>query len=89
MASADAQIGQLEATIGPILKELDQLQEKIKSMERLEEISQQVQQLKKKLAWSWVYDVDKQLQEQILKIEKLKQRIPRCQAKIDEQTVSI
>lgn len=89
MASANTQIRELEATIGPILKELDQLQEKIKNMERLEEISQQVQQLKKKLAWSWVYDVDRQLQEQIVKVEKLNQRIPRCQAKIDEQTVSI
>ncbi|KAK4770308.1 hypothetical protein SAY87_030840 [Trapa incisa] len=86
LASADAQIRELEATIGPILKELDQLQEKIKNMERLEEISQQVQRLKKKLAWSWVYDVDRQLQEQISKIEKLNQRIPKCQAKIDEQT---
>ncbi|XP_031393668.1 structural maintenance of chromosomes protein 6B isoform X2 [Punica granatum] len=85
LVSADALIGELEATIGPILKELDQLQGKIKNMERLEEISQQLQQLKKKLAWSWVYDVDRELQEQVTKIDKLKLRVPACQAKIDEQ----
>ncbi|PKI39246.1 hypothetical protein CRG98_040375 [Punica granatum] len=89
LVSADALIGELEATIGPILKELDQLQGKIKNMERLEEISQQLQQLKKKLAWSWVYDVDRELQEQVTKIDKLKLRVPACQAKIDEQLVSI
>lgn len=57
-------------------------------MEHVEQISLQIQQLKKKLAWSWVYDVDKQIQEQCSKIEKLKDRIPTCQAKIDEQLVS-
>ncbi|KAI4383059.1 hypothetical protein MLD38_008940 [Melastoma candidum] len=83
--SADALIGELEKTIAPILKELDELQGKIKNMEHMEEISQQVQQLRKKLAWAWVYDVDRQLLEHSSKIEKLKNRIPACQTKIDEQ----
>ena len=69
-------------------KELNELQGKIKNMEHVEEIYQQVQQLKKKLAWSWVYDVDKQLLEQSVKIGKLKDRIPICRAKIDHQQVS-
>lgn len=56
-------------------------------MEHVEQMSLQVQQLKKKLAWSWVYDVDKQLEEQNIRIEKLKNRIPTCQAKIDQQLV--
>lgn len=56
-------------------------------MEHVEQISLQVQQLKKKLAWSWVYDADKKLEEQNLKIEKLKSRVPTCQAKIDKQLV--
>lgn len=56
-------------------------------MEHVEQISIQVQELKKKLAWSWVYDVDKKLEEQNVKIEKLKNRIPTCQAKIDQQLV--
>jgi len=58
-------------------------------MEHVEQISIQVEQLKKKLAWSWVYDVDKKLEEQNVKIEKLKNRIPTCQAKIDKQLVCI
>lgn len=81
--TADALVLELEATIRPIEKELSELQGKIRNMEHVEEITQNLQQLKKKLAWSWVYDVDRQLKEQTLKIEKLKDRIPRCQAKID------
>lgn len=88
LKSADGIICELEASIRPKEKELLELQEKIKNMEHVEEITQQVQQLKKKLAWSWVYDVEKQLQEQSFKIEKLKDRIPTCQSKINSQTVS-
>lgn len=57
-------------------------------MEQVEQITLQAQQLKKKLAWAWVYDVDRQLQEQTAKIGKLKDRIPACQAKIDAKLVS-
>ncbi|XP_014494281.1 structural maintenance of chromosomes protein 6B isoform X1 [Vigna radiata var. radiata] len=78
-------VKELEAAIRPIENELNELQVKIRNMEHVEQISMQVQQLKKKLAWSWVYDVDKQLEEQNIKIEKLKNRIPTCQAKIDQQ----
>ncbi|XP_028763048.1 structural maintenance of chromosomes protein 6B, partial [Neltuma alba] len=78
-------LGGLEATISPVEKELNELRVKITNMEQVEQISLQIQQLKKKLAWSWVYDVDKQIQEQCSKIDKLKDRIPKCQAKIDEQ----
>ncbi|KAK3221082.1 hypothetical protein Dsin_015052 [Dipteronia sinensis] len=81
--NADAIVVELETSIKPIQLELRELQRKIKNMEHVEEISQQVQQLKKKLAWSWVYDVDRQLEEQNVKIGKLKDRIPACQAKID------
>ncbi|KAF7836353.1 structural maintenance of chromosomes protein 6B [Senna tora] len=76
-------LGGLETTIRPIEKELNELKVKITNMEHVEQISLQIQQLKKKLAWSWVYDVDKQLEEQSSKIEKLKDRIPTCQAKIE------
>ena len=88
LKSANALVHELEESIKPMLKELDELQGKIKNMEHVEEISQRVQQLKKKLAWSWVYDVDKQLEEQRTKIGRLKDRIPACQAKIDSQLVS-
>jgi hypothetical protein len=56
-------------------------------MEQIEQISVEVQQLKKKLAWSWVYDVDKKLEDQNVRIEKLKDRVPLCQARIDKQLV--
>ncbi|KAJ9164044.1 hypothetical protein P3X46_023661 [Hevea brasiliensis] len=85
LRSANALVDELEATIKPIEKELSELQVKIKNMEHIEEISQQVQQLKKKLAWSWVYYVDKQLEDQSLKIGKLKDRIPACQEKIEQK----
>lgn len=78
----------LENSITPMVKELNELQGKIRNMEHVEEISQQVQMLKKKLAWSWVYDVDRQLREQGATLEKLKNRIPTCQARIDRQLVS-
>ncbi|XP_021889960.1 structural maintenance of chromosomes protein 6B-like [Carica papaya] len=89
LKDANALIEEREATIRPIEQELSKLQGKIKNMEHIEEISQQVQQLKKKLAWSWVYDVDRQLREQTEKIGKLKNRIPTCQAKINWETSKV
>ncbi|KAI3458312.1 hypothetical protein Pfo_014975 [Paulownia fortunei] len=82
---ATALVNHLEESLRPILKELDELQEKIKNMEFVEEISQQVQLLSKKLAWSWVYDADRKLDLQHKLIEKLKGRIPSLQARIDMQ----
>lgn len=89
LKSANALVDELEASIKPIEKELTELQGKIKNMEHLEEMSQQVQQLKKKLAWSWVYSVDKELQEQMVKVGKLKERIPTCQARIDHELMKV
>lgn len=87
ITTAHAIVQDLETAIRPIEIELNELQVKIKAMEQVEKISLRAQQLKKKLAWSWVYDVDKQLEQQNVKIEKLKNRIPTCQAKIDQQLV--
>lgn len=86
--AANATVDSLESSIKPIESELEELSAKIKNMEYVEEISQQVQQLKKKLAWAWVYDVDRQIQEQSAKLAKLKDRVPTCQEKIDRLTVS-
>lgn len=86
--AANATVDSLESSIKPIMSELDELSAKIKNMEHMEEISQQVQQLKKKLAWAWVYDEDRQIQEQSAKLAKLKDRIPTCQEKIDRLSVS-
>ncbi|PSR93328.1 Structural maintenance of chromosomes protein like, partial [Actinidia chinensis var. chinensis] len=79
-------LDELESSIRPVQKELDELEVKIKDMEYVEEISQKVQLLKKQLAWSWVYDVDKQLLKQSEKIDTLKNRRPKCQDRIDRQT---
>ena len=78
----------MERSIAPIEKELDELRGKIKSMEHIEEISQQIQLLRKKCAWSMVYDIDKKIQEDTAVIKKLEDQIPKCQAKIDQQIVS-
>ncbi|GAV68085.1 SMC_N domain-containing protein [Cephalotus follicularis] len=84
LESANEQVENLEKSIRPVQLQLSELQGKIKNMEHVEEISQQVQQLRKKLAWSLVYDVDKQILENCSLIEKLKDRVPACQAKIDK-----
>ncbi|CAJ2654333.1 unnamed protein product [Trifolium pratense] len=85
ITSARSIVEDLGSAIRPIEKELIELQVKIKTMEHIEQISVEVQQLKKKLAWSWVYDVDKKLEDQNVRIQKLKDRVPLCQARIDKQ----
>ncbi|WMV31144.1 hypothetical protein MTR67_024529 [Solanum verrucosum] len=88
LKNANELVAELEKSINPIVKELDELQGKIRSMEHIEEISNQVDLLKKKLAWAWVYSVDKQLQDKSKRIEELKGRIPTCQSRIDQHLVS-
>uniref|UniRef100_A0A7N0REW4 RecF/RecN/SMC N-terminal domain-containing protein n=1 Tax=Kalanchoe fedtschenkoi TaxID=63787 RepID=A0A7N0REW4_KALFE len=89
LMTADTFVTELEKSISPKLKELDEIQNKIKNMEHVEEITQQLQLLKKKLAWSWVYDVDRQLQEQMDRLKKLRDRIPACEAKIEAQKMIV
>ena len=86
--AADSIVEELERSIMPVLKELDDIQDKIKNMEHIEEIAHEIENLKKKLAWAWVYDVDKKIGEQTEKLEKLRERIPACQERIDRNTVS-
>ncbi|KAK1400479.1 hypothetical protein POM88_000084 [Heracleum sosnowskyi] len=81
-------VGNLENSIRPILKEFSELQGNIKSMEQVEEISQRVQLLKKKLAWAHVYDIDDQIQQAQARIEKLKGHIPYCEDLIARQTAT-
>ncbi|XP_075083843.1 structural maintenance of chromosomes protein 6B [Nicotiana tabacum] len=84
LKNANELVAELEKSISPIVKELDELQVKIRNMEHIEEISHQVDLLKKKLAWAWVYSVDRQLQDKSKRIEELKGRIPTCQSRIDQ-----
>ncbi|PAN11559.1 hypothetical protein PAHAL_2G186900 [Panicum hallii] len=87
--AADSIVEELERSITPVLKELDDIQDKIKNMEHIEEIAHEIENLKKKLAWAWVYDVDKKIGEQTEKLEKLRERIPACQERIDRNTAII
>ncbi|MED6175636.1 hypothetical protein PIB30_080256 [Stylosanthes scabra] len=82
-------VNDLEGSIKPIEKELNELQAKIKAMEHIEQMYAEVKKLKNKLAWSWVYDVDKKLEAKSAMIDKLKNRIPACQAKIDKYLLDI
>ena len=86
--NADSVVQELEKSIKPVMRELDELREKIKNMEHIEEIAHDIDNLKKKLAWSWVYEVDQQIEEQTVRLQKLKERIPACQERIDRNTVS-
>ena len=52
--NADSSLQELEKSIKPVMRELDELREKIKNMEHIEEIAHDIDNLKKKLAWSWV-----------------------------------
>ncbi|XP_042503753.1 structural maintenance of chromosomes protein 6B-like isoform X1 [Macadamia integrifolia] len=81
--SGNERVNKMEASIRPILNEVNELDEKIKKREQIEETSQRLEQLSKMLAWLCVYEVDGKLQEVGVKLEKLKERIPTCQAKID------
>ncbi|CAN1267083.1 Structural maintenance of chromosomes protein 6B [Linum perenne] len=85
LRAATALVDELEGYIKPIEKELKELKTKIDNMKELEELAQRVQILKKKLAWAWVYDVDKRMQEHVATLEMLKQRVPQCQGKIDQE----
>ncbi|KAL6007827.1 hypothetical protein ACLOJK_033330 [Asimina triloba] len=87
--AANAIVDELESSIRPIIKELNELQAKIRNIEHVEEISQRLQQLKKKLAWSWVYEVHQQMLQQGEMLQKLKDRIPTCQARINGQQVKV
>lgn len=77
----------MELSIRPIQKEINELFEKITNMERLEQISLEAKDLKKKLAWSWVYSIDNEILGQEAKIAKLRDRIPACQERIDKKLV--
>ncbi|KAL5569886.1 hypothetical protein UlMin_026461 [Ulmus minor] len=85
LKSANGIVFELEDSIKPQEKELDEIQEKIDNIKHVEIIGQKVQELRKKLAWAWVYETDKKLLEQSEKIKKLKDRIPICQARIDHE----
>ncbi|OQU89168.1 hypothetical protein SORBI_3002G154551 [Sorghum bicolor] len=58
-------------------------------MEHIEQIAHEIENLKKKLAWAWVYNVDKKIGKQEETLEKLKERIPACQERIDRNTAII
>ncbi|CAN6172055.1 unnamed protein product [Urochloa humidicola] len=89
LTRADSIVEDLEKSIGPVLKDLDDIQEKIKNMEHIEGMAHEIDDLKKKLAWAWVYDVVKRTEEQANKLDKLKERIPACQERIDLNTAII
>uniref|UniRef100_A0A803LMC1 RecF/RecN/SMC N-terminal domain-containing protein n=1 Tax=Chenopodium quinoa TaxID=63459 RepID=A0A803LMC1_CHEQI len=85
LETADELVQELERSIEPVVRELNELQAKIKNTERVEELSERVKLMKYKLAWSWVYDVDKELSKQKTVVEKRKLLIPTCQAEIDHR----
>ncbi|XP_006664916.1 structural maintenance of chromosomes protein 6B-like [Oryza brachyantha] len=89
LENADSIVQELEKSIRSAMRELDELQEKIKNMEHIEEIAHEIDNLKKKLAWSWVHDAGKQIEEQTVKLLKLKERIPACQERIDRNAAVI
>uniref|UniRef100_A0A803KT62 Rad50/SbcC-type AAA domain-containing protein n=1 Tax=Chenopodium quinoa TaxID=63459 RepID=A0A803KT62_CHEQI len=89
LETADELVQELERSIEPVVRELNELQAKIKNTERVEELSDRVKLMKYKLAWSWVYDVDKELLKQRALVEKRKLLIPTCQAEIDQRLEKI
>lgn len=82
--SAGAIIGEMEQELRPSLEELKQLEEKLKSVENVEQMTQKLGLLRKLAAWSEVNDVDQQLQEARVKLEKYRSRIPACEERINK-----
>ncbi|KAJ7525604.1 hypothetical protein O6H91_17G058500 [Diphasiastrum complanatum] len=80
---AVAIVRELQDSLRPSLEELKALDGQIKYAEQVEEMSQQVGVLRKKLAWSWVYEVDEKIRNELQLVEKYQSRVPICQAKID------
>ncbi|KMS98888.1 hypothetical protein BVRB_3g067820 [Beta vulgaris subsp. vulgaris] len=89
LETANELIGELEKSIEPVVRELNELQEKIRNTEHVEELSERVKEMRFKLAWSWVYDVDRELLQQLKVVEKRKARLPVCQAEIDQRREKI
>lgn len=89
LETANELVQELERSIEPVVRELDELQEKIKNTEHVEELSERVKEMKFKLAWSWVYNVDRELLKQSTVVEKRKSLLPACQAKIDQRLEKI
>ncbi|KNA17825.1 hypothetical protein SOVF_076440 [Spinacia oleracea] len=89
LETADELVQELEKSIEPVIRELGELQDKIKKTERVEELSGRVERMKFKLAWSWVYNVDKELLKQSTEVKKLKSQLPACQAEIDQRLEKI
>ena len=88
LETANELVQELERSIEPVIRELNDLQEKIKNTEHVEELSEKVKEMKLKLAWSWVYDVDKEILKQSREVDRRKLRRSRCQAEIDQRLVS-
>lgn len=88
LETANELVQELERSIEPVVRELNELQETIKNTERVEELSERVKEMKFKLAWSWVYNVDREIVKQSKVVEKLNSRLPACQEKIDQRLVS-
>ncbi|RZC57416.1 hypothetical protein C5167_004720 [Papaver somniferum] len=89
LESVSVLVDECESSVRPIIKELDVLKLKIESMEHVDELHHEMQQVRKKLAWLLVYEGDRKIQEQASTIEKLKERIPKCQAKSDQWTDTV
>ncbi|XP_074291145.1 structural maintenance of chromosomes protein 6B-like isoform X2 [Silene latifolia] len=80
---------ELEKSIEPVVKELTELQEKIKNMEHIEELAERIKEMKFKLAWSWVYNVDRDMIKQRSIIDKRKSHISTCEAEINQRLEKI
>lgn len=88
MGSAIGLIEELERSTEPVARELNELQVKMNYTKDVEQLSERVKEMEFKLAWSWVYEVDKELTKQSAIVEEQKMRLPICQEKIDQSLVS-
>ncbi|KAH9605748.1 hypothetical protein KSS87_010194 [Heliosperma pusillum] len=80
---------ELEKSIEPVVKELTELQEKIKNMEHIEELAERIKEMKFRLAWSWVYNVDRDIIKQRSIVDKRKSHISTCEAEINQRLEKI
>lgn len=81
---AGAIIDEIEQELRPHLEDLKLLQEKLKIVENVEQMAHDLGILRRMAAWSEVNDVEKQLQEENVKLETYRTRIPRCEERINK-----
>ncbi|KAI5060286.1 hypothetical protein GOP47_0024706 [Adiantum capillus-veneris] len=82
--AAGGYVDEMEQEMRPVLEQLKQLHEKMKSVESMEQMGQNLVTLRKLAAWSEANEEERRYQEGLQKLEKYSARKPACEEKINK-----